>query len=142
MQADPRQPSRPGVLLEPVSDVLRVERATVGPGEHIAVVAVASSDRLAVLGLELALGVQGRKRDGVEGEAASAPLSLGCRIVDLVVDDHPGNGGGDGGVVEVDVDPAQPSQFAAAHAGRGDQQPQRIEAVVTDMLEKCAQLLG
>jgi hypothetical protein len=44
------------VLLEPVGDVLRVQRATVRPGEHIAMVAVTPSDRLAVLGLALALG--------------------------------------------------------------------------------------
>jgi hypothetical protein len=46
--------------------------------------------------------------------------------MDLVVDDHAGNGGGDGGVVEVDVDPAQPGQFAATHAGGGDQQPEGV----------------
>jgi hypothetical protein len=105
-------------------------------------VAVAASDRRMILSLELALGVQGRKRDRIQGEAAPAAPGLGCRVVDLVVDDHPGNGGGDGGVVEVDVDPAQPSQLAAAHAGGGDQQPQRIQAVVADMVEECAQFLG
>ena len=52
----------------------------------------------------------------------------------LVVDDHAGNGGGDGGVVEVDVDPAQPGELAAAHAGGGDQQPQGVQAVVADMV--------
>ena len=59
-----------------------------------------------------------------------------------MVDDHAGNGGGDGGVVEVDVDPAQPGQLAAAHAGGGDQQPQGVQTVVTDMVEEGAQLLG
>jgi hypothetical protein len=58
--------------------------------------------------------------------------------VDLVVDDHAGDGGGDGGVVEVDVDPAQPGEFAAAHAGGGDQQPQRVQAVVTNVVEESA----
>jgi hypothetical protein len=52
-----------------------------------------------------------------------ASLVLGGRVMDLVVDDDAGNGGGDGGVVKVDVDPAEPGQFAAAHAGGGDQQP-------------------
>jgi hypothetical protein len=41
--------------------------------------------------------------------------------VDLVVDDHPGGGWRDGGVVEVDVDLAQPGELAAAHPGRGHQ---------------------
>jgi hypothetical protein len=45
-------------------------------------------------------------------------------------------------VVEVDVDPAQPGELAAAHPGGGDQQPQGIQAVVTDMIEERAQLLG
>jgi hypothetical protein len=70
-----------------------------------------------ILSLELAVGLQCRKRDRIQGEAAPAPLGLGCRVVDLMVDDHTGNGGGDGGVVEVDVDPAQPGELAAAHAG-------------------------
>jgi hypothetical protein len=64
------------VLLEPVGDVLGVQRAAVGPGEDVAVVAVAASDRLAVLSLELALCFQRRERDRIEGEAASAPLGL------------------------------------------------------------------
>jgi len=142
MQPDPGQPGGPGVLLEPVGDVLRVQRATVRPGEHVAVVAVASSDRLAVLGLALALSFQRRKRDGIEGEAASGPLGLRFRVMHPVVDDHAGNGGGDGRMVEVDIDPPQPGQFAAAHAGGGDQQPQGVQAVVTDMVEERAQLLG
>jgi hypothetical protein len=37
-------------------------------------------------------------------------------------------------MVEVDVDPTQPGELASAHAGGGDQQPQRVQAVVTDML--------
>src|SRR5215217_67601 len=57
VQADPRQPGGPGVLLEPVGDVLGVERTTVGPGEDVAELAVAATDRLAVLGLALAVGV-------------------------------------------------------------------------------------
>ena len=60
----------------------------------------------------------------------------------LVVDDHAGNGGRDGGVVEVDVNPAEPGELAAAHAGRGDQQPQGVQTVVPDMVEERAQLLG
>ena len=60
----------------------------------------------------------------------------------LMVDDHAGNGGGDGSVVKVDVHPAQPGELAATHPGGSDQQPQRIQAVVTDMVEECAQLLG
>lgn len=55
-----------------------------------------------------------------------------------VVDDHARDGGGDGGVVEVDVDPAQPGEFAAAHAGRGDQQPERVEPVGADVFEEGA----
>jgi hypothetical protein len=80
-------------------------------------VAVATSYRLTVFSLEVAPGLQCRKRDRIQGEAAPPPLGLGCRVVDLMVDDHTGNGGGDGGVVEVDVDPAQPGELAAAHAG-------------------------
>jgi hypothetical protein len=45
-------------------------------------------------------------------------------------------------VVEVDVDPAQPGQLAAAHASGGDQQPQGVQAVVADMVEERAQFLG
>jgi hypothetical protein len=138
VQADLGQPGGPGVLLEPVGDVLGVERATVRPGEHVAVVAVASSDGLAVLSLELALGVQRRKRDGVEGEATAAPLGLGRRVMDLVINNHPGNERGDGGVAEVDVDPAQPGELAAAHARGGDQQPQGVQAVTSDVLEEAA----
>jgi hypothetical protein len=78
MQADPRQPGGPGVLLEPGRDVLGVQGAAVRPGENVALVAVASSDRLAVLSLELALGLQCRERDRIEGEAASTALGLGC----------------------------------------------------------------
>jgi hypothetical protein len=36
------------------------------------------------------LPLQCRKRDWVQGEAASGPLGLGGRVVDLVVDDHAG----------------------------------------------------
>ena len=78
-----------------------MQRAAVRPGEHVAVVAVASSDPLAVLSLELSLSFQSRKRDRIEGQAAPGPVGLGCRVVHLVVDDYAGNGGGDGGVVEV-----------------------------------------
>jgi len=42
-------------------------------------------------------------------------------------------------MVEVDIDPAQPGQFAAAHPGGGHQQPQRVEPVITDVLEEAAQ---
>jgi hypothetical protein len=59
-----------------------------------------------------------------------------------VVDDHARNGGGDGGVVEVDIDPAQPGQLAAAHAGSGDQQPQGLQPVVADVCQERGQLLG
>ena len=142
MQPDPRQPGGPGVLLEPVGDVLRVQGAAVRPGEDIAVVAVASTDRLAVGSLTLPVVSQRLQGDRVEREATPAPLGLGCRVMDLVVDDHPGNQRGDGRVVEVDVDPAQPGQLAAAHAGGGDQQPQGVQAVVTDVIEEGAQLLG
>jgi hypothetical protein len=62
--------------------------------------------------------------------------------MDLVVDDDAGDGGGDGGVVEVDVDPAQPGEFAAAHAGGGGQQPPGVQAVLADVSRKGAQLLG
>jgi hypothetical protein len=68
MQANSRESGGPGVLLEPVGDVLGVEGAAVRPGEDIAMVPVASSDCLAVLSLELALGLQRRKGDGIEGE--------------------------------------------------------------------------
>jgi hypothetical protein len=66
------------------------------------------------------------------GEAAPGPLGLGCRVVHLVVDDHARNGGGDGGVVEVDVDPPQLGELAAAHAGGGDQQPQGVQQEVAE----------
>jgi hypothetical protein len=46
-----------GVLLAPVGDVLGMQGTAVRPGEHVAVVAVASSDRLTVPGLEVALGL-------------------------------------------------------------------------------------
>jgi hypothetical protein len=45
-------------------------------------------------------------------------------------------------VVEVNIDPAQPGELAAAHAGGGDQQPQGVQAVVADMVEERAQFLG
>jgi hypothetical protein len=111
-----------------------MERATVRPGEHIAVVAVASTDRRAVASLSLSVVGQCLEGDRVESKAAPGPLGLRCRVVDLVVVDHPRNQRRDGRMVEVDVDPTQPGELASAHAGRGDQQPQRVQAVVTDML--------
>jgi len=62
--------------------------------------------------------------------------------VDLVVDDHAGNGGGHRGVAEVNVDPAESGELAAAHAGGGDQQPRGVQAVVADVVEERAQPLG
>src|SRR4029453_14201581 len=111
------------------------QRATVRPGEHITVVAVVATDRLAVLGLALALGSKRRKGDRIEGQAASGPFGLGRRVVDLVVDDPAGGGGGEGGGGGGAGDPAQPGQLAAAHASGGDQQPQGVQAVVADMVE-------
>ena len=50
------------------------------------------------------------RRSAAEPGAAACLLTLDfrirCRVMDLVVDDHARDGGGDGGVVEVDVDPA------------------------------------
>ena len=53
-----------------------MKRAAVRPGKDVAVIAVASSDPLAVLNLELALSFQRRERDRIQGEAAPTPLGL------------------------------------------------------------------
>jgi hypothetical protein len=140
MQTDPRSPAARVCCSNQLAMFSGWSGRPSGSGEHVPVVAVPSSDGLAVLSLELALGVQRRKRDGVESEAAPAPLGLGRRVMDLVINNHPGNERGDGGMVEVDVDPAQPGELAAAHASGGDQQPQGVQAVASDVLEEAAQL--
>jgi hypothetical protein len=106
------------------------------------VVAVASADHLTIRSLTPAVVAQRLEGDRVKGEAAAAPLRLGRRLVHAMVDDHPGDQRRDGGMVEVDVDPAQPGELAAAHAGRGDQQPQRVQPVVEEVLQESAQLLA
>jgi hypothetical protein len=77
VQANPGQPGGLSVLLEPVGDVVGVQRPAVGPGEHIAVVAVALADQLAVLGLARVVGLQRLQGDRIEGQAAPTPLGLG-----------------------------------------------------------------
>jgi hypothetical protein len=59
-----------------------------------------------------------------------------------VVDRHPGPSRGEASGVQVDIDPAQPGQFGTSHPGGGDQQPQRIQAILARVRQQGPQLLG
>jgi hypothetical protein len=58
-----------------------------------------------------------------------------------VVDDHARPAGRDSAGVQVEVDPAKPGHFSPAHAGGGEQQPGGVQPVISDMVEKDAELL-
>ena len=78
----------------------------------------------------------------VEGEGASAAWRLGVGLVHLVVDGHPGQAWRQPGPNEVDIAPAEARELGPAHAGRGHEDPERVQPVVAHVGEEGAQLLG
>jgi hypothetical protein len=94
---------------------------------------------LVLASLVLAQGGQGGR---VQGQGPLAHPGLGLGLVHHIVDHHAGPPGGEPSGVEVDVDPAQPGQFGAPHPGGGDQQPQRVQAIVASVGQEAAELLG
>jgi hypothetical protein len=77
----------------------------------------------------------------VQGEGASAAGRLGVGLVHLVVDGHPGQARRQPSPGEVDVAPPEAGEFGPAHAGRGHEDPERVEPVVAHVGEEGAQLL-
>jgi hypothetical protein len=72
----------------------------------------------------------------VESDPAGASGGLGLRDLKVVVDHDEGLTDCEPAAVQVEVGPAQPEDFAAAHAGEGGQPPGRCQPIVLDAVEE------
>jgi hypothetical protein len=106
MQPDLRQAGRPGVLLKPPGEPLRMDRAALRPGEHKARVLPARPDRQPLLELPGAVLAQRCNRGRVQRQRPAALGGLWLGDDHLVVDDHPRPSRRDTASLQVDVGPA------------------------------------
>ena len=90
VQTNPREAGRPGELLEPCGEPLRVDWPAVRPREHEAGVLPAWPHGQALLGLAGAVLAQGRHRGQVESQRPPAFGRLRFRDMNLVVHDDAG----------------------------------------------------
>jgi hypothetical protein len=141
VEPDLGEAGRPGVLLEPSGEALRMDGLAIWPGEHQAGVLPARADCQPLLELPGAVLVERGDRRRIKRQRPAALGGLRLGDDNFVIDDYPRSAGRDTAGVQVHVSPAQPSDLAAAHAGGGEQQPSRVQRVIAHMLEEEAQLL-
>ena len=107
--------------------------------EHVAGVGPRLAERQALLQLHGAVLTHGGDRGWGEQDLALA-LRLRRRHHDLVVGVGALLHHGERPSIEIDVFPAKPGQFAAAHAGVQGEDPERGEAIVADVAEEGGRL--
>ena len=127
MQANARQLRLLGRLGEELAHPLRVVRLPILKDEHIASVLPGRAPGQALFLLGRAQTSKGGCGSLIQSD--EPPASPGLRLGDLafVPGHHPGPADGDASSREVDVVPFESKHLPPAHAGRGQQQPERIE---------------
>src|SRR5680860_1074488 len=122
-------------------EVLRVRRRAVLAAEDQVVVLVRFSPRQALLDLADTMRLQLLERRRVESNRPAALARLRLAELDAVRSHDERLDDVETGAFEVDCRPGQTENLTPPQARRARQQPRRVEAIVTDMIEKRAELL-